>query len=371
MSYGTVQAEKMTTESGYSLGAGNASSFKNRSINGGMVINQRGSGTLTLTGSSQYAVDQFGALKDSSAVCTAQQNTSSLPAGFTNSLLWTTTTGAASSSTHDSVVSNKIEGYNWADLNFGSANAKTFTISFWVKSSIAGTYGISLSNSAADRCYMATYTVNSANTWEQKSVTVAGDTTGTWLTTNGLGLRVFFDLGSGSSRSIAASSVWGSSYGTGLTGGVKISENTGATWNMTGFQIEVGTVATSFDQRSYGQELLLCQRYCYVDTNDGSSYKWFAQGYTTSSTSGSVGTRLPVTMRATPSGTFSSQTAFIFDTPSGATTTTALSVNSFSTPQMARITMTASGGLTSAQPIALASDGSSSPARTLIYSAEL
>ena len=274
--------------------------FRNRIINGAMVVNQRASGTLTLSGSDQYPIDRFIASKDSSAVCTAQQNTASLPAGFGYGLLWTTTTGAASSSSQDCIVTHKVEGYNWADLNFGSANAQTFTISFWIKSSITGTYGISLSNSAASRAYMATYSVNSANTWEYKTVTVAGDTTGTWLTTNGIGLRILFDLGSGSARSISASSVWGSSYGTGLTGGIKISETTGATWQVTGVQLEKGSTATSFDYRPYGTELALCQRYFQqlvrgATTNVLGTATWF------SATRADGIAFLPVSMRASPS----------------------------------------------------------------------
>ena len=145
-----------------------------------------------------------------------------------------------------------------------------------------------------------------------------------------------------------------------------------AAWelNLTGVQLEAGSVATPFEHRQYGQELALCQRYCYVDTNESSAYRWFAQGYNTSSTQASVGVRLPVTMRTAPSGTPSSQTAFIFDTPSGAAATTAISVNGFTSAQYARLSMTCSGGVTTAQPIALGSNGSSNRI-TIVYSAEL
>ena len=199
MSYGQVNADVIgTSVAGSNLGAGNASTMKNRIINGAMILNQRGSGTLTLSGANQFALDRFIASCDTAATVTVQQS-STAPTGFVNSYLTTVTTGASPSASDDNRIMQRIEGYNVSDLNFGTANAKTVTLSFWVYSSLTGTFGGSFRNGAANRSYPYTYTVSSANTWTQISITIAGDTSGTWLTTNGIGLQISFDLGSGSS----------------------------------------------------------------------------------------------------------------------------------------------------------------------------
>jgi hypothetical protein len=155
----------------------------------------------------------------------------------------------------------QIEGYNVADLNFGSANAKTVTLSFWVRSSLTGTFAGSISNGAEDRTFPFTYTISSANTWTQASITIAGDTTGTWLTTNGSGLRLKLNLGTGTTYSGTANAWTSSPYITSVTGTVNLINTVNATWYITGVQLEVGSTATSFDYRHYGTELALCQRY--------------------------------------------------------------------------------------------------------------
>jgi hypothetical protein len=237
--------------------------FKNRIINGAMVIDQRNAGaTLTLSGSSQFAVDRFVASKDTAgATCTAQRSTTST-IGFSNSFLWTTTTGATSGASDESIIWQNIEGFNVADLAWGTASAATVTLSFWVRSSLTGTFGVAFRSPSGSRNYVSSYTINSANTFEYKTITVAGDTTGTWATDNSTGLRVNWDMGCGTSKSTTAGS-WGAGNLPGLTGGVKVSQNTGATWYITGVQLEKGSTATSFDYRPYGTELQLCQRYYY------------------------------------------------------------------------------------------------------------
>jgi hypothetical protein len=273
--------------------------FKNRIINGTMVIDQRNAGAnVTLSNSTQFPVDRFGAFKDTAAAtCKAEQSSTVPNGGFAKSLLWTTTTGSAAGVNEDACIRQYIEGYNIADFGFGTSDAQSFTLSFWVRSSVAGTYGVSLANSAANRCYMATYTVNATNTWERKTITVVGDTSGTWLTDNGLGLRIFWDMGSGTNRSIAASSSWGSSYGTGLTGGVKISANTGAIFYLAGVQLERGSTASSFEYRSHGTELALCQRYCVVW---GPTNSHLGLGTAYGTTAMNITVPVPVPMRTTP-----------------------------------------------------------------------
>jgi hypothetical protein len=266
MSYGTVQAEKMTTESGYSLGAGNASSFKNRIINGDMQIDQRNNGaSLAIPNSaSTYTLDRWEALETGSMAFSVQQSTVA-PVGFTNSVLITTTTAAAPAAASRCQFEQYIEGFNVADLMWGTANAKPVTLSFWVRSSLTGQFDGALANAAQNRSYPYSYTISAANTWEYKTLTVPGDTTGTWNTTNGRGICLYFDLGMGSDL-LGPAGAWAAADYRGATGGVRLSENNGATFFLTGVQLEVGTVATSFDFISIGTELALCQRYFFTLT---------------------------------------------------------------------------------------------------------
>jgi hypothetical protein len=232
--------------------------LKNRIINGDMVINQRGFNGAV--GNQTYTLDRWVCDREGGAATATVSQSSTAPTGFINSLLYTVGTGAATGATDYSNVRQYIEGLNVSDLAWGTASAKTVTLSFWVRSSVTGTYGVAFANSGYNRSYIASYTISSANTWEQKTVTIAGDTSGTWLTTNGAGIRVIFDLGVGSTYSGAAGS-WTSSLLFGLTGGVKLTVTSGATWYVTGVQLEQNTSATPFERRLYGQELINCQRY--------------------------------------------------------------------------------------------------------------
>jgi len=285
-----------------SLGAGNASSFKNRIINGAMVIDQRNAGaSVTVnSGTRIYSLDRFfGYGESSDGVFTIQQS-STAPAGFTNSAIITTTTADASvGASQYYLLGHSVEGFNSiADLNWGTANAKTVTLSFWVRSSLTGQFGGSLTNNGNARSYPFSYTISAANTWEQKSVTIAGDTSGTWLTTNGVGINIYWDLGCGSSNIGTAGSWSGSSF-FGATGDTKLISTNGATFYITGVQLEVGSTATSFDYRPYGTELALCQRY-YYRVNATSSYTAYGHGWNSSTSAGIVVIRHPVRMRVQP-----------------------------------------------------------------------
>ena len=248
------------------LGVDNYGMLKNRIINGAMVIDQRNAGAaVTPTGNVNYTLDRWALAVAQASKLTVQQNAASVtpPAGFTNYLGITTASAYSATGTDYYTIKQSIEGFNVADLGFGTANAKTVTLSFWVRSSLTGTFSGALQNSAANRCFAFTYSIPTANTWTQISVTIAGDTTGTWLTTNGTGLNVDFNLGSGASLLGTAGS-WSSSWLEGATGSVAVVANAGATFYITGVQLEVGTQATSFEYRQYGTELNLCQRYYEV-----------------------------------------------------------------------------------------------------------
>jgi hypothetical protein len=251
------------TATGLISGATNYTGFKNRIINGNMAIDQRNAGaSVTVNGFSVYPVDRFlGSFRPSTGTATAQK-VSDAPLGFVNSLKMTqaSVTSAATSDIYSLV--QRIEGFNTADLGWGTANATTVTLSFWVKSSVTGAYGLTLQNiNASRRSYVTTYTINSANTWEQKTVTIAGDTTGTWETTNSTGIAFLWDLGSGSDYQTSTLNAWQTANVFQANTGTRWIATSGATFYITGVQLEKGSTATSFDYRPYGTELALCQRY--------------------------------------------------------------------------------------------------------------
>jgi hypothetical protein len=269
--------------------------FKNRIINGAMMISQR-NGTSSITANDgTYAADRFAFSMSVSSKGTGQNSTTA-PTGFTNSILFTSssayTVGAAE---HFSIL-QKIEGLNIPDLAWGTASAATVTLSFWVRSSLTGTFGGSITNSAIDRAYPFTYTISAANTYEQKTVTIPGDTTGTWLTTNGIGMYVFWNLGAGATNSGTAGAWTGTSNIFSATGATSVVGTNGATFYITGVQLEKGSTATSFDYRPYGTELALCQRYCQYAGSGASG------SFDNSTTVIQIMEKCVVTMRAAPSG---------------------------------------------------------------------
>jgi hypothetical protein len=245
-----------------SVQSGGWTGFKNRIINGAMVIDQRNAGaSVTIPANlSTYSVDRWFGASNQASKFTIQQNTATPPNGFKN-YIGVTSLSAYSVLTGDYFgVQQNIEGYNIADLGWGTASAQTVTLSFWVRSSLTGTFGAVVKNSTGNRSYAVTYTISSQNTWEYKTITVPGDTTGTWLTDNGTGISIQFGLGAGSTYSATAGS-WQGSNLVSATSAVSVVGTSGATWQVTGVQLERGSTASSFEYRSYGAELVLCQRY--------------------------------------------------------------------------------------------------------------
>ena len=290
------------TVNGYTPTASNMQPF-NRIINGAMTVDQRNAGAaVTVNGGTQFGVDRFFGEEDTDGAFTLQQSTV-VPVGFTNSLLATITTADTSlGSTQLAIIGHRIEGFNVADLNWGSVNAKTVTLSFWVRSSLTGTFGGALWNSAGNRSYPYSYTISTANTWEQKSITLAGDVTGTWLTNNGRGISISWSLGVGSNFQ-ATAGVWTGGLKLAPTGATSVIGTNGATFYITGVQLEAGSTASSFAYENVGDTLQKCQRYYEQDI-------WRAVGVNIGGPTNSWVMSFKVPKRATPTFTAFSTVTF-------------------------------------------------------------
>jgi hypothetical protein len=285
----------------------NTFGFKNRIINGAMVIDQRNAGASVTPTVDQYILDRWFARITNASKLSFQQS-STAPSNFIKSTLITSLSSYSVASTEHFGYNQAIEGFNISDLNWGTASAATVSLSFSVRSSLTGTFGGMLTNSTGTRSYVFSYTINSANTFENKTVTIAGDTSGTWLTDNGQGITVSFSLGAGSSVSTTAGS-WNGSLYRNVTGGTSVVGTNGATFYITGVQLEKGSTATSFDYRPYGTELQLCQRYYQqIGKSNNVSYQPYGTGVCTSTTAATLIINLPVMMRGTPTFTFNGAT---------------------------------------------------------------
>ena len=339
--------------------------MKSRIINGAMVISQRGT-SFTVDNDTIYSLDRWMVIDQTSGVFTAAQS-SDAPTGFVNSLLATVTTADASiGATELALIRQRIEGFNGADLGWGTANAKTITLSFWVKSSLTGTFGGSILNGDASRSYPYTYTINSANTWEQKSITITGDTTGTWATTNTTFAQVDWSLAVGSTYSGTAGA-WASSLYLGVTGQVQVMSTLNATLQLTGVQFEVGSTATSFDYRPIGTELDLCQRYCFGFGGASSGGTSCVIGLAFSGNQSVSAVQFPVQMRGYPSLTVATPSNFYTNNIGANTNSSAISANTTSSTTGEFLATLVSSALTTGQAIRFFGNNSS----LAIWSAEL
>ena len=343
--------------------------FKNRIINGGMVIDQRNAGASVTPTDGQYTLDRYKFDLTQTSKITTQQNAGAvtLPVGFSNYLGITSSSAYAVLAGDYFLFSQRIEGFNFADMAWGTANAATITLSFKVYSSLTGTFGGAIENSAQNRSYPFTYSVPVANTWTSISVTVAGDTSGTWIgATNGLGVRIYWSLGTGTTYSGTAGA-WASAIYLSATGATSVVGTSGATFYITGVQLEKGSVATSFDYRPYGTELQLCQRYCNVYGGSSVYNKLAVAGTGINSISMMAFTQFPVVMRATPSFTYSGT----WQASNGVAAQVLSSIvitGSESSPWIVKLTG-ASTGMTTTIPYWIEAGGST--ASQAIYSAEL
>ena len=288
--------------------------FRNVVINGGMDIDQRNSGAI-VTGATAdfFDVDRFVCSVNASGSFSGQRTVNTSLAGsqlpaFTNSLGLTITTAKVSSTASDVYgIRHRIEGFNTARLGWGTASAKPVTLSFWVRSSVVGTYSVGFFNAGANRSYVDTYTINVASTWEYKTITLSGDVTGTWARDNTVGIEVFWDLGSGSNYQTTAGA-WTAGIFIRTSGSVRWIANASATFYLTGVQLEASTVATPFEQRPYGVELGLCQRYYYRYVSGNTLF--VGNGFYSFTSLVNASVYFPVTMRTVPSLVASSGTDY-------------------------------------------------------------
>jgi hypothetical protein len=340
--------------------------FKNRIINGAQVIDQRNAGAVVTPASETvtFITDRFYFIRSITTSPTLQQSTDA-PAGFTNSLLFTNANTGATP-TYAQVVHN-IEGFNTADLGWGTANAQTITVSFRVKSSLTGTFSVAFRNSANNRSYVTTYAISAANTWETKTVTIPGDTSGTWLTNNGIGISLIYRIGGTGGTS--STNQWTATSDAFASGSVNVMGTANATWQITGVQLEKGSTATSFDYRPYGTELQLCQRYFEVYVAGGNNTGIMAMS-TGSTTSGRGVYPFKVQKRANPSSiTFATATQYLYQGAGLNTPPSAISI-AVSSPCAALIDVTISGATANATANLL--EGTTSAGTNLILiSAEL
>ena len=290
---GITQADQFNSDSTFG--------FKNRIINGAMTIDQRNAGaSVTAVSDKTFSCDRWMSRNSASSKFSMQQDAGGVtpPAGFSDYLGVTSLAATSVGSSDYYAIQGVVEGYNVADFNWGTANAKTITLSFWVRSSLTGTFGGSLTNYDNTQSYIFNYNISAANTWEQKSITIVGPTTGTWNVTNSGAFNITFSLGVGSTfRSTANSWLSGNFFTT--SGETQVVGTNGATFYITGVQLEVGSTATSFDYRPYGTELALCQRY-YERVTATANYMTYANGQAISTTGANGPWIFNVVKRAAP-----------------------------------------------------------------------
>ena len=348
--------------------------FKNRIINGAMVIDQRNAGAAVTptTSNNVYPLDRFVTYASVASKYTAQQNAGSVtpPTGFSKYLGFTSSSAYSVLAGDYFLTAQRIEGFNFSDMEWGTANAATVTLSFWVRSSLTGTFGGALRNSANTRFYPFSYTISSANTWEQKTITIAGDTSGTWVgATNGIGVEILWSLGTGTTASGTAGSWSGTTYYS-VTGATSVVGTNGATFYITGVQLEKGSTATSFDYRPFTTELQLAQRYYYKVKADAAS-KVFGIGQVYASTAALILVPYKVTLRTVPTALEQTGTAGdyrVFNSTLGAVVCSSVPLFNTATDESATVAFTVASGITAGNATVGASVNSSA---YLAWSAEL
>ena len=355
-----VKVDEIESSSGGGLTAKITNNLSNRNlvINGSQIIDQRNSGSAVTVNNATitHISDRFSLYEDTDGVVSAQQSSTS-PDGFTKSLkVDCTTVDTSLASSQRLLCEHRIEGNNIAHLGFGSGAAKTITLSFYVKSNLTGTFGGSIKNSANNRVYIFSYSISSANTWERKTITIAGDTSGTWLTTNGTGITINWGLALGSDW-VGSAGSWGTSDKHGVTGQLNLLSSTDNEWLLTGVQLEVSDYATEFEHLSYADELRRCQRY-YFRQNLANN-QFFGQGFAANDSFGDVMIHFPVPMRTKPTGLEQSGTAGDYKLARRTSSTTCSAVPTFSnsTENFGTLTWTTGSGMSGGECVFMQSTG--------------
>jgi len=342
-----INAKGQVTSTGTAAITSGLTGFRNRIINGDMRIDQRNAGASVTGNNGIYTLDRFFAYASQNTKYSVQRNAGSVtpPSGFTNYLGVTSTSSYSVVSSDYFAISQGIEGFNISDFAWGTSSAKSITLSFWVRSSLTGTFGGSVAGGGG-RYYIFSYSINSANTWEQKTITIAGDTSGTWASDNTAGFYLNVCLGAGSTY-LGTTGSWGTTNLFGPTGQTSVVGTNGATFYITGVQLEAGSTATDFERRPIGTELALCQRYFnrYGGVTSASGYAGIASGVIASSTQAEVVSFLPVAMRSSPTISFSG-TISVYD---GTVKTLTSIITTFDSSQKTAVYFSAGasgGGLT-------------------------
>ena len=299
----TMASDGTCTAKLTSIGGGGLS-HRNLILNGRFDVFQRflpGSQVVVNNGNNNYCMDRwYGRGEGSKGVFTLIQQDIQSDAQGAHAAARVNVTTTSTPSTDDVYkVAQRIEGVNVRHLHFGTSSAKTITLSFLTKSSVTGTHGGSLMNSAQNRAYPFTYTISSANTWEQKSITIPGDTGGTWVTNTGIGLELNFDMGTAESNYRRPAGSWYAGRAEGADGAVQLITQSSANWYVTKVQLEIGDTATSFEHLTYPEELARCQRYYYMHARGAN--KNIGQATVYQDNNLFVQLQFPVTMRAAPS----------------------------------------------------------------------
>ena len=349
-----------------SFNGGQLAGMRNRIINGDMRIDQRNAAAaVTITTGNEWSVDRFNGVTSVSSKYSLQQTTTA-PVGFVNSIKALSLSAYTVGTSEQNFIRHHVEGLNMGDLNWGTSGAKTVTLSFQVRSSLTGTFGGSIFNYNGSRSYPFSYSIGSADTWTTISLTITGDTTGTWLATNGVGMTIGFTLGTGSGLSGTAGA-WMAGYNSSASSTVSILGTSGATLYITGVQLEVGSVATPFEHRSYGTELASCQRY-FQTWGGNSNNERIGNGFNYLTTQSRVDMVLPVTMRTAPTLNIPNVSHWAVEYGAGAIACTSIGLDQAST-KIAAVNFNVSSGLTVGQGNHLNAHGTT--AARLNLSAEL
>jgi len=279
---------------------------RNLIINGAMQVAQRGTSSTGVTSVGFYTADRFKLGISNLGTWTVDQSADA-PSGFSNSLKVTATTADASPAAGDVFYYYyNIESQDLQHLAYGTSSAKPMTLSFWVKSNVTGTATVSmLQTDNANKVISPTYTINSADTWEYKTVSIPADVAGNIDNDVNTGFAIYWFINSGTDYSSGTNQTSWSTYSATHrnASNLGVGGSTSDYFAITGVQLEVGSVATPFEARSYGEELALCQRY-YTKFKTGELYAHFAEGHSISTTQSRTTHHLPVEMRSNPTVTY-------------------------------------------------------------------